>query len=94
MVISFRPLSGLSLFLHKQQITLEQYNMFPSPLGVISFFTWYDACEKIFVTGFPSPLGVISFFTNITATEKKLNTAFPSPLGVISFFTLLLISTE
>ena len=90
--VRFRPLSGLSLFLlfplfHQKQYMLK---MFPSPLGVISFFTstYQKAIQELehFVS---VPSRGYLFFTVAEMNREERTFLFPSPLGVISFFTIL-----
>ena len=61
--------------------------MFPSPLGVLSFFMEKMKRKELKGKMFPSPLGVLSFFIGIDypCYIEKSN-GFPSPLGVLSFF--------
>ena len=64
------------------------WKLFPSPLGVISFFTVeeneYDEDGERF-----RPLSGLSLFLRfMTSIVSAVQNTFPSPLGVISFFTM------
>ena len=64
--------------------------LFPSPLGVISFFTWKQQskfCLKM--VSVPSR-GYLFFYQPKVVVRRWFGGLFPSPLGVISFFTVWL----
>ena len=86
--MSFRPLTGLSLYLHGNFSIMHPQKLCFRPLTGLSLYLQYPQCILQPFVKFPSPHGVISISTWFRKEIMKCQELmFPSPHGVISIST-------
>ena len=86
-MIGFRPLSGhlISKSTIRTVKTLNDGDMFPSPLGASYFQIKGDFIMEENRNEFPSPLGASYFQIRCSRPVRVSKTSFPSPLGASYF---------
>ena len=87
---TFRPLTGLSLYLHRIRNRLFRVPRSFRPLTGLSLYLLNQIHPVITdsINEFPSPHGVISISTREFFDNASTKIVFPSPHGVISISTI------